>query len=64
MRLVKNSVDLVEVRIFYKSEKMSDQTVQPITIKTVALLSFHGCLIFRHFFCSFYNALGIPSPKN
>ena len=34
----KNGVDLVEVRIFYKSEKMSSQIVQPKKMKTVALL--------------------------
>ena len=35
----KNGVDLVQVSIFYKSEKTSSQTVQPKKIKkTVALL--------------------------
>ena len=49
--------------MFYKSEKTNGQTVQPIKIKTVALLvSYHGSLIFKHF-CSFYYALGISSPK-
>ena len=33
----KNGVDLVEVSIFYKSEKTSGQTVWPIKIKTVTL---------------------------
>ena len=33
----KLGVDLVEVSIFYKLEKTSGQTVQPIKIKTVAL---------------------------
>ena len=37
---VQNGVDLVEVSIFYKSEKMSSQTVQPIKIKTVELFYF------------------------
>ena len=32
----KNGVDLVEVSAFYKSEKMSSQTVRPIKIKTAA----------------------------
>ena len=35
----KNGVDLVEVSIFYKSEKKGSQTVWPIKIKTVALFS-------------------------
>ena len=33
----KNGVDLVEVSIFYKSEKTSGQTVRPIEIKTAVL---------------------------
>ena len=40
MRSVQNGVDLVELSICYKSEKMSGQTVQPKNIKTVALLYF------------------------
>ena len=42
----KNGVDLVEVSIFYKSEKMRGQ--RPIKIKTVysVFLSYHGCLVF------------------
>ena len=43
----KNGVDLIEVSIFYKLEKMSGQTVRPIQIKTVALLSYHGHLVFE-----------------
>ena len=33
----KNGVDLVEVSIFYKSEKTNGQTVWPIKIKTIVL---------------------------
>ena len=36
----KTGVDLVEVSVFYKLEKISGQTVWPIKIKTVALLYF------------------------
>ena len=34
-----NGVDLVEVSIFYKSEKTSGQTVRPIKIKTVVFVN-------------------------
>ena len=34
----KNGIDLVELSIFYKSEKMSGQNVRPKKIKRVALL--------------------------
>ena len=34
----KIGIDLVEISIFYKSEKTSGQTVRPKQIKTVALL--------------------------
>ena len=43
----KNGVDLVEVSSFYKSEKMSDQTVWPIKIKTVTLFYVNGHLVFK-----------------
>ena len=41
----RNEVDLVEVSIFYKSEKTSGQTVRPENIKTVSLL-YLGRLVF------------------
>ena len=34
---------------FYKSEKATGQIVQPIKIKTVAFVSYHGHLVFRLF---------------
>ena len=40
----------VEVRIFfYKSEKVTVQIIQPMEIKTVAFVSYHGHLVFRLF---------------
>ena len=42
----KNRVDLVEVSIFYKSEKMSSQTVRPKKINHSAYVPYHGCLVF------------------
>ena len=35
--------------IFYKSEKAPGQIVQPIKIKTVSFVSYHGHLVFRLF---------------
>ena len=50
----KNGVDVVEVSIFYKSVKMSGQTIQRKKIKnSSAFIPYHG----------FYNALGIFSQK-
>ena len=47
----KNRVDLVEVRIFYKSEKMSCQTVWPIKVKKRStFVPYHG---FQTFFIAF-----------
>ena len=54
-------------KIFYKLEKTNGQTGWPTRIKMVALFYLiHGLFYLIHglqFFCSFYYALGISSPK-
>ena len=59
---VQNGVDLVEVSIFYKSEKTSGQTVLSDEDKNSNAFYYHGCLVFRLFY-SFYYVLGISSQK-
>ena len=44
-----------------KWRRWSGQTVR--LINSSIFVSYHGHLVFRHFFCSFYNALDMSNPK-
>ena len=54
-----NGVDLVDVNMFYKSEKTCGQTIWPMKKNSSAFVSYHGRLVFR-LFCY---TLGISSSK-